>query len=74
MRMRIDEDFLKDLARIDIPTLVMHGFRPDAYHHRCGTADCETYQGAHLVVEGGPHCITWTHSEIVNHELLFLLG
>jgi pimeloyl-ACP methyl ester carboxylesterase len=27
-----------------------------------------------VVVPGGPHCITWTHSEIVNRELLAFLG
>jgi non-heme chloroperoxidase len=26
------------------------------------------------VVEGGPHCITWTHAEQVNRELLSFLG
>jgi non-heme chloroperoxidase len=27
-----------------------------------------------LVVKGGPHCITWTHAEEVNAELLSFLG
>jgi hypothetical protein len=26
------------------------------------------------VIEGGPHGIAWTHTEIVNHELLEFLG
>jgi hypothetical protein len=26
------------------------------------------------VVKDGPHCITWTHSEIVNPELVAFLG
>jgi non-heme chloroperoxidase len=27
-----------------------------------------------VVVEGGPHGIGWTHTEIVNHELIEFLG
>ena len=27
-----------------------------------------------LVVKDGPHCITWTHAEEVNAELLSFLG
>ena len=69
-------DFRTDVARIDVPTLVMHG---DADRilpiTAAGPRTGETYQGAHLVVvEGGPHCITWTHSEVVNRELLAFLG
>lgn len=27
-----------------------------------------------LVVKGGPHCITWTHAEEVNRELVDFLA
>ena len=69
-------DFRKDVARIDVPTLVMHG---DADRilpiTAAGLRTAKLIKGAHLVVvEGGPHCITWTHSEIVNRELLAFLG
>jgi non-heme chloroperoxidase len=69
-------DFRKDVARIDVPTLVMHG---DADRilpiSAAGQRTAKLIKGAHLVVvEGGPHCITWTHSEIVNRELLAFLG
>src|SRR5579863_4168525 len=69
-------DFRKDVARIDVPTLVMHG---DADRilpiTASGQRTAKLIKGAHLVVvEGGPHCITWTHSEIVNRELLAFLG
>jgi non-heme chloroperoxidase len=69
-------DFRKDVARIDVPTLVMHG---DADRilpiTAAGQRTAKLIKGARLVVvEGGPHCITWTHSEIVNRELLAFLG
>jgi non-heme chloroperoxidase len=69
-------DFRKDVARIDVPTLVMHG---DADRilpiSAAGSRTAKLIKGARLVVvEGGPHCITWTHSEIVNRELLAFLG
>jgi pimeloyl-ACP methyl ester carboxylesterase len=69
-------DFRKDVARIDVPTLVMHGdadrIVPIA---AAGQRTAKLIKGARLVVvEGGPHCITWTHSEIVNRELLAFLG
>ncbi len=69
-------DFRKDVARIDVPTLVMHG---DADRilpiTAAGPRTAKLIKGARLVVvEGGPHCITWTHSEIVNRELVSFLG
>jgi non-heme chloroperoxidase len=69
-------DFRKDVARIDVPTLVMHG---DADRilpiTAAGPRTAKLIKGARLVVvEGGPHCITWTHSEVVNRELLAFLG
>jgi len=69
-------DFRKDLAHIKVPTLVMHG---DADRilpiTATGQQTTKLIKGARLVaVEGGPHCITWTHSEIVNRELLLFLA
>ena len=69
-------DFRKDVARVDVPTLVMHG---DADRilpiTASGSRTAKLIKGAHMVVvPGGPHCITWTHSEIVNRELLAFLG
>ena len=68
-------DFRKDVASIDVPTLVMHG---DADRivpiEAAGTASARMIKGARLVtVKDGPHCITWTHPEIVNPELLKFL-
>jgi len=69
-------DFRKDLRRIDIPTLVIHGdadrILPLA---ATGTRTHEAVKGSRLVVvEGGPHGLTWTHAEQVNHELRAFLG
>src|ERR1700736_2774329 len=70
------EDFREDVARIDIPTLVIHG---DADRMlpigASGIGTHKAIKGSKLVVvEGGPHCITWTHAEQVNPELLSFLG
>ena len=70
------EDFRKDLARIDVPTLVIHG---DADRilpiTAAGLRTAKLIKGARLlVVKDGPHCITWTHAEEVNAELLNFMG
>jgi non-heme chloroperoxidase len=70
------EDFRKDLARIDVPTLVIHG---DADRilpiTASGLRTHKLIKGARLVVvKGGPHCITWTHADEVNPELVSFLG
>ena len=69
-------DFRKDLARIDVPTLVIHG---DADRivplAASGKLTAEAVKGSRLVViEGGPHGLTWTHAEKVNRELVAFLG
>lgn len=69
------EDFRQDLARVDVPTLVIHG---DADRivpfSAAGQRTAKLIQGARLyVVKGGPHCIIWTHAEEVNAELLSFL-
>jgi pimeloyl-ACP methyl ester carboxylesterase len=69
-------DFRKDLARIDVPTLVIHGdadrILPIA---ATGKRTHELVKGSKLVVvEGGPHGLTWTHAEKVNRALLNFLG
>ena len=70
------EDFRKDLTRIDVPTLVMQG---DADRILPITASglriAKLIKGARLVVvKDGPHCITWTHADEVNSELVNFLG
>jgi non-heme chloroperoxidase len=70
------EDFRKDLARIDVPTLVIHGDDDRIVPiTAAGLRTAKLIKGARLlVVKGGPHCITWTHAEEVNTELLSFLG
>ena len=70
------EDFRNDLARVDVPTLVIHG---DADRivplSAAGMRTAKLIKGARLLtVKDGPHCITWTHAEEVNAELLDFLG
>jgi non-heme chloroperoxidase len=70
------EDFRDDLAKIDVPTLVMHG---DADRilpiTAAGIRTAKLIRGARLlVIKDGPHCIPWTHAEEVNAELLKFLG
>ena len=69
-------DFRNDLPRIDVPALVMHG---DADRilpiTASGLRTGKLIKGARLVVvKGGPHCITWTHADEVNPELVDFLG
>jgi pimeloyl-ACP methyl ester carboxylesterase len=68
-------DFRKDLAGVDIPTLVIHGdddrILPLA---ATGTPTHEAVKGSRLVVvKGGPHGLNWTHAEEVNRALLDFL-
>jgi len=70
------EDFRHDLARIDVPTLVIQG---DADRilpiGSTGLRIVKMIKGARLVVvKDGPHCITWTHAYEVNRELVNFLG
>src|SRR6202790_1569991 len=70
------EDFREDLARIDVPTLVIQG---DADRilpvTATGLRTAKLIKGARqLIVKDGPHCVTWTHAEEVNAELLRFLG
>jgi non-heme chloroperoxidase len=70
------EDFRKDLTFVDVPTLVIHG---DADRilpiTASGLRTAKLIRGARLsVVKDGPHCITWTHAEQVNGELVEFLG
>ena len=70
------EDFRKDLTRVDVPTLVIQGdadrIVPIA---ASGLRTAKLIKGSRLlVVKDGPHCITWTHADEVNRELVSFLG
>jgi len=69
-------DFREDLARIDVPTLVIQGdadrILPIA---ATGLRTTKLIKGARqLIVKDGPHAVTWTHAEEVNDGLLRFLG
>jgi len=69
------EDFRQDLTRVDVPTLVIQG---DADRilpiNASGLRTARLIKGARLVVvKDGPHCITWTHADDVNRELVTFL-
>jgi non-heme chloroperoxidase len=69
------EDFRKDLSKIDVPTLVMHGDSDRILPiSAAGARTGKLIKGARLVVvKDGPHCITWTHADEVNSELVNFL-
>src|SRR6184192_4060407 len=69
-------DFRADLAKIDVPVLVVHGtedrllpFDSTAARLPALLADCTL-----VPVEGGPHNIGWTHPDEVNNALLEFIG
>ena len=68
-------DFRKDLERIDVPTLVMHGEADRIVPMKAsGTRTAKLIKGARFVpVKDGPHAINWTHADVVNAELLKFL-
>lgn len=70
------EDFRQDVAKIDVPTLVIHG---DADRivpfSAAGQRTAKLVKGAELVVvKEGPHNIAWTHAEEVNQALVKFLA
>jgi len=69
-------DFRKDVARVDVPTLVMHGdadrIVPIA---SAGARTAQLIKGAkYVVVKGAPHGMLWTHADEVNKELVAFLS
>jgi non-heme chloroperoxidase len=69
------EDFREDLARIDVPTLVIQG-DADRILPIAATAlrTAKLIKGARqLIVKDGPHAITWTHAGELNAGLLSFL-
>ncbi|MFE3168905.1 alpha/beta fold hydrolase [Streptomyces sp. NPDC059224] len=69
-------DFRADLPKIDVPVLVMQGDQdrvlpPDRTGNRLPGSVSNLAR--HVVIEGGPHAIIWTHAEQVNAALLDFL-
>jgi pimeloyl-ACP methyl ester carboxylesterase len=70
------EDFRKDIARNDIPTLILHGdddriLPPEATSRRQATMIKDV---RYIELKGGPHGLLWTHAEQVNAELVRFLA
>ncbi len=76
MRTQWHEDFRQDVARIDVPTLVIHGDADRIVPFTAaGQRTAKMIKGARLVViKDGPHDIAWTHADEVNAELKNFLG
>jgi pimeloyl-ACP methyl ester carboxylesterase len=70
------EDFRADVAKIDVPTLVIHGVGDRIVPIDAGgRRTAKMIPGARLhEVKNGPHNVAWTHAEEVNAELLRFLG
>ena len=70
------EDFRQDLARIDIPTLVIHGEADRIVPISAGGArTAQLIRNARFVsIKDGPHAIIWTHAEEVNEALVSFLA
>jgi non-heme chloroperoxidase len=69
------EDFRKDVAKIDVPTLVIHGDSDRIVPFAsAGQRTAKLIKGAELVViKDGPHNVAWTHAQEVNQALLAFL-
>jgi non-heme chloroperoxidase len=70
------EDFRKDVARNDLPTMIIHGD-----DDRILPADVTAKRQAKLIkgvtfieIKGGSHGIPWTHAEEINNELVKFLS
>ena len=70
------EDFRQDVARIDVPTLVIHGEADRIVPFpAAGQRTAKMVKGARLVpIKDGPHAVIWTHADEVNQEMVNFLG
>lgn len=70
------EDFRADLAKLDVPTLVIHGAADRIVPiDASGRRTAKMVPGARLCeIKDGPHNVAWTHAEEVNRELVSFLG
>ncbi len=70
------EDFRADVAKIDVPTLVIHGDADRIVPFALGgQRTAKMIPGAELVViKDGPHNVAWTHADEVNSALVTFLA
>jgi non-heme chloroperoxidase len=71
-----ETDFRDDLAKIDVPVLVIHGDadRTLPYEKTAKRLPGLINDMELVTVEGGPHAIAWTHVLQVNRALLQFIG
>lgn len=69
-------DFRKDLPKIDIPVLVLHGTADHILPiEATGARTQEMIKGSRYIpIEGAPHGLCWTHADEVNKHLLEFLA
>lgn len=69
-------DFRQDVAKIDVPTLVLHGDSDRIVpFEAAGARTAKLIKGAELVVlKDGPHNFAWTHAEETNRHLVRFFG
>jgi non-heme chloroperoxidase len=72
----LDTDFRADLARIDVPVLVVHGDDDQVLPiaKTSGRLPGLVNDLDLVVIEGGPHAIPWTHADQVNSQLVKFLA
>jgi non-heme chloroperoxidase len=70
------EDFVADIERIDIPTLILHGAadRILSVEGQARRLHAALPEARYVEIEGGPHLVGVTHPAEVNRELLSFLG
>jgi non-heme chloroperoxidase len=70
------EDFRKDIARNDLPTMIIHGdddrILPAETTARLQTKISKNVK--YVEIKGGSHGLTWKHAEEINNELVKLLS
>lgn len=71
-----ETDFRPDLAKVDVPTLVIHGDADKVVPlEATGRLAARLIAGAELkVYQGAPHGFTATHGEQLNEDLLAFIG
>ncbi|MDR3606534.1 MAG: alpha/beta hydrolase [Oligoflexia bacterium] len=68
-------DFRKDLAKIDVPLLIIHGDADRILpYEKTAPLEQQAVKGSRLVtIKNGSHGIFWTHAEELNREILRFL-
>lgn len=70
------DDFVADIERIDIPTLILHGVadRILSIEGQARRLHAALPEAGYVEIEGGPHLVGVTHPAEINRELLSFLG